>query len=199
MVTFTFSPTKDKKHFGIYIKSVSGLALLLLHDRLPELKPEHYALYSDIETKMIVKKGAVRLYCDRLARVDSEKKAIAYCKRLNKLPDDMAVNKIRHLYLKPIEKDLVILKVQYYKVLSALTGSMQAQFTTQDRTNAESVAIGYAERNIPAKLRKTVARAVILSKKALPHVINDIEVLASISQGRKGEIPNAKTIYTKRK
>lgn len=200
-ITFTYALTKDKRHFGIYVKAISGLALLELHPRIPELKPEDYALYSNIDSKMIVKKGAVRVQSDRLARVNTEKKAKKLVKKLNAMPENIAVNKVWHLYLKPVEKDLAIVKAQYYQVHNSLFGEPSMQFTTQDKTLAEQTAINYARSNVPSKLRKTVSKNLVVAKRDLEHVSNNMELKAIQPKGaRQGEHnPSKRTIYMKRK
>jgi hypothetical protein len=185
MVNFHYTLTKNRKHYGIYVRSISGLALLLLSPRLPEIPTDVIGLYSDINTKQIVKKGAIRVVSERLARYDTEKEAKEHLRKLNQLDEFEAVQKVWHLNIKPIDKEFTAAKLQSYQLYPEfLKGSKQ--FTTQDKIRVENTAIRYSEQNVESIIKKSVGRNELLTSNAyndLRHIIEEIK-----QPGKQGKL-----------
>jgi hypothetical protein len=212
-IQYNIALTKDKQYYGVYVRSLSGLGLYMLADKMPELKPEQIPVY-DSETGETSKGlGAIAVSSDRIGRFKRHKDAQRFIKKLYAISEQEQANKLRKRYLKPIDKDLVILKAQYNQVHRMFNGRMVKQFTTNNNTLAEQTAIAYANRGIITKLTPTVAKNTVVSKsdtlerynahtkKIVSPLSNGMTVKPEISKGaRKGEHnPTKRTIYTKRK
>jgi len=186
-IQYRITQTKDRQFFGVYVKSISGESLELLRNTLPELEENHT--------------GAVLLRSDRLARYKKEKDAIRYVEKLGRLTERKQTKKIKHLYLVPIEKDLVIIKPQYHQVHRMTNGKMVKQFTTPNKELAEQTAVNYASGKVATKLVPTVARNLMVTRKELAQFAEGMQLKPQITGGaHKGEFnPNKRIILTKRK
>lgn len=179
-IGLTYNIAKCKGGYGIYVKAISGLSLIALRHKLPgidvNLQDETSPDYGHITFNGGEFSGGLPVNSNRLSR----HKTIAECqqyidrlKGLDPLEQWRRINKVR-VWL--VDKDKVLLKLQYYQFHTTILGREYKMLTSQDKEAVEKLAMNYAEQGERTRIHPTVAR----TKSFHPSQVSDIQERADI-------------------
>lgn len=180
-ITYIISPCP--KGFGIYVRALSGDELRALLYKLPEITTDSRGNMSLFDKPL---KGAVACQSDRLMRKKSLPQANKALKKLKALTPDEQIAVCAKRFIKPIEKEFKLLKLQYNRFSWKHGDKWISPFTTQNKEQAEKLAIAYASSGTPAKLTPTVGKNRKLTHKDYDKALAMGEVKATYPKGLKG-------------
>lgn len=175
----TYNVAKCGRDFyGVYVKSLSGMAIYGLYFKFPEVNVdinENSATYGRITLDGKDFKGALKVNSNRLARFKSEQQAREYIKRLQALTFEQQITKLAKYRFWIVDKDNVLLKLQYYQFRRDILGTEYKLFTSQNKSLVEKLAIEYTMDGVKNRITPTVSRTKKVNKDLKEDVLSMAE------------------------
>lgn len=189
-IGLTYNIAKCKSGYGVYLKAVSGLSLIALRHKLPgievNLQDETSPDYGRITFNGNDIHGGLRVNSNRLARYKTELDCQQFIDKLVKLDALGQWKRINKIRVWLIDKDKVLLKLQYYQFHTTILGREYKMLTSQDKVAVERLAMDYAEQGERSRIRPTVARTKAFHPSQVQDIAERAEIKAYNVPGLKG-------------
>jgi len=174
---------KGGKGYGVYIKSLSNYALIhaIVSGHFPELSinlEETSPEYGKIKMDGNDFTGAVHVNSNRLGKFSTEVKANKFINSLKALSEAEQCKHLAKVRMWMVDKDKVLLRLQYYQLHTNMFGQEFKLLTSQDKAAIERLATDYAGDGVRVRIHKSVARTKAVHPSQVSEVLESSEAKA---------------------